>query len=294
MLNYNHLHYFHVAASEGSVAAAATRLGITQPTVSEQIRALEKTLGVTLFERTTTGLRLTRSGRVAHQHTSVIFGTGDRMIKALRDDPMDARRTLRVGVSTGVARSASADLLLPLFSLDGYLLSVRTSDTAELMRWLRSTELDVVLTETRPADSDMRGLELAELARSMLVAVALPDRSGFLSDASWEDVKIVRYRTESGSHWAIDNFLDEHDLTAHVVGEADDALLLVEAAARSGVVAFVPLSAAREAIAAGRLAVLTTVDSSDTPVHAVYSDGESSNIARRALALLAEHLANGV
>ncbi len=47
-INYNHLHYFHVAATEGSVAATATRLGVTQPTVSEQIRALERVLGVTL------------------------------------------------------------------------------------------------------------------------------------------------------------------------------------------------------------------------------------------------------
>jgi DNA-binding transcriptional LysR family regulator len=31
MLNYNHLNYFHVAATEGTLAAAASRLGVTQP-----------------------------------------------------------------------------------------------------------------------------------------------------------------------------------------------------------------------------------------------------------------------
>jgi len=51
MLNYNHLHYFHVAALEGSVAGAAVKLGVTQPTVSEQVRSLERALGVSLFER---------------------------------------------------------------------------------------------------------------------------------------------------------------------------------------------------------------------------------------------------
>jgi DNA-binding transcriptional LysR family regulator len=35
VLNFNHLYYFHVTASEGSVKAAADRLGVTQPTVSE-------------------------------------------------------------------------------------------------------------------------------------------------------------------------------------------------------------------------------------------------------------------
>ena len=42
VLNFNHLYYFHVTASEGSVKAAADRLGVTQPTVSEQLRMLEE------------------------------------------------------------------------------------------------------------------------------------------------------------------------------------------------------------------------------------------------------------
>jgi LysR family transcriptional regulator, transcriptional activator of nhaA len=50
VLNYNHLYYFHVTASEGSVARAAARLGIGVPTVSEQIRQLERELGIPLFE----------------------------------------------------------------------------------------------------------------------------------------------------------------------------------------------------------------------------------------------------
>jgi LysR family transcriptional activator of nhaA len=42
MLNYNHLYYFHVVATEGSFANAAERIGVTQPTVSEQVKALEQ------------------------------------------------------------------------------------------------------------------------------------------------------------------------------------------------------------------------------------------------------------
>jgi hypothetical protein len=65
VLNYNHLYYFYVVASERSVKAAADRLGVTQPTISEQIRLLERALGVPLFDRTPSGLQLTRSGREA-------------------------------------------------------------------------------------------------------------------------------------------------------------------------------------------------------------------------------------
>src|SRR3569833_920794 len=42
MLNYNHLYYFHTAAAEGSIAHAAHRLGVSQDTISEQVRTLER------------------------------------------------------------------------------------------------------------------------------------------------------------------------------------------------------------------------------------------------------------
>ncbi len=57
----------------------------------------------------------------------------------------------------------------------------------------------------------------------------------------------------SSSRWAVDSYLDEHGLRPRVVGEADDALLLIEAAARGGFIAFVPDSVARDPVAAGRL-----------------------------------------
>src|SRR5262245_54387725 len=83
MLNYNHLYYFHVAATEGSLSAAAVKLGVKQSTVSEQLRTLERTLHRTLFERTSGGMRLTAAGQIAYEHTSVVFRAGDRLLQAL-------------------------------------------------------------------------------------------------------------------------------------------------------------------------------------------------------------------
>src|SRR5262245_37107753 len=153
MLNYNHLYYFHVAANEGSVAGAAALMGVTQPTVSEQIRALERTLGVTLFERTATGLRLTEIGRLAHEHTSVMFGAGDRLVEALGYAPAALPRILRVGISAAVARSSAADFLMPLFAIDDCIPSIRSGGAVELIRELRSAEIDLVLTESPPPES---------------------------------------------------------------------------------------------------------------------------------------------
>jgi LysR family transcriptional activator of nhaA len=48
-LNYHHLLYFWTVVREGGVAAASRKLSLAQPTVSEQLRQLERSLGVELF-----------------------------------------------------------------------------------------------------------------------------------------------------------------------------------------------------------------------------------------------------
>jgi len=60
--DWNRARAFLVTAEEGSLSAAARALDMTQPTVGRQVSALEAELGVSLFERTNSGLILTQSG----------------------------------------------------------------------------------------------------------------------------------------------------------------------------------------------------------------------------------------
>lgn len=62
-LDWNRLRAFHASATTGSFSAAARQLGLTQPTLSRQIAALENDLSLLLFERTGRKLILTEAGR---------------------------------------------------------------------------------------------------------------------------------------------------------------------------------------------------------------------------------------
>ncbi len=283
MLNYNHLHYFHVAAVEGTVAGAADRLGVTQPTVSEQVRALERTLGVSLFERTATGLRLTDAGRLAYEHTSVMFRAGERLVESLGHAESSVPRSLRVGLSGSVARTTTSDLLMPLLALEDCVPSIQLGDTANLIRCLRDNELDLVLCETDPPEAHRRGLEIARVDETSLVAVAQPTLE---PTDDWQNVTVVQYRNSSSYHWEVETFLETKGYRPRIAAEVDDALFLVEAAARGGHVAFVPRSVARDAIAAGRLKILARLDPAHTGVFALYQDGEGSDLARKAVEVL--------
>ena len=50
-LNYNHLYYFYVIAHECSIKSACSKLNLTQPTISDQLKNLEEDLGQDLFYR---------------------------------------------------------------------------------------------------------------------------------------------------------------------------------------------------------------------------------------------------
>lgn len=66
--DWNQARAFLAAAEEGSLSAAARALGLTQPTLSRQVTGLEKTLGITLFERMPRALLLTRAGAELLEH----------------------------------------------------------------------------------------------------------------------------------------------------------------------------------------------------------------------------------
>jgi DNA-binding transcriptional LysR family regulator len=74
MLDSRHLATFHEVVRVGSYTAAARALGYTQPAVTQQMKALERTVGVPLFTRVGRGLRLTEAGEALSRHAEVILG----------------------------------------------------------------------------------------------------------------------------------------------------------------------------------------------------------------------------
>lgn len=282
MLNYNHLYYFHVTATEGTVARAAQRLGVGQPTVSEQIRALERALDTALFERTGGKLRLTDAGRTTLEHTSIMFRAGERLEQTLAGAKAPTPVSLRVGVSATVARSVAADFLMPLLSIEDCVPTVRSGECHELVRELRARDLDVVLCEVDPGIGDRPELDIVEIHKARLVAISTsqPD------DPAWNGANVILYRPSSVYRSHVDAHLESNNLRPRIAAETDDTSFMMTAVARGGFIAFVPWTVARDAVSAGRLQVLGEVAAGEIAVHALYHTTEQATIARRAVELL--------
>lgn len=93
---------FLSVADAGSISLAAERLRVTQPTLTFNLKKLEKSLGVSLFERTARGMRLTSYGQTLYEHSVVMKRLHTNALSAIERQ----RNDMDYGVSLGSGYTA--------------------------------------------------------------------------------------------------------------------------------------------------------------------------------------------
>ena len=103
-MNLHHLRIFHAVAQRRSITAAAADLLLSQPAISLQLKALEKQLGLPLFERGGPKLRLTHAGEVLHRAAVSILSAQDEAERAILElrDGTKGRLILGAGTTGGM------------------------------------------------------------------------------------------------------------------------------------------------------------------------------------------------
>lgn len=147
-MNYNHLFYFWAVARHGSVSKASAELQLSQPTISEQVRKLEQSLGVKLFERAGRGLRLSDAGQMMFSYAEQIFRLGKEMTEAVRGDANSAAMRLVIGVAQSLPTLAAFRLIAPALKCRESLHLSCIEDRVELLfARLALHQIDVVLSD---------------------------------------------------------------------------------------------------------------------------------------------------
>lgn len=220
--NFNHLYYFHVVASEGSLARAAARLHVTEPTISAQVRQLEQFVGHRLFIRTARGLRLTPKGEYTAEHTSLMFRAGQRLMQGLQPGATQTV-SLSIGVSSSVANTLAARVFVPLFA-DGILVQVRHGDHDYLLRDLLSRDIDILLGDRELVGRASRGLVTAEITRPRFVAVAPKQMARKVKrfPADLGAIPLVLYPPRSRYRWELERYFSDHGVEPRILGETED------------------------------------------------------------------------
>src|SRR5512141_353571 len=234
-LNYHHLFYFWTVARAGSIARASEELRLAQPTISNQLKTLESSLGVKLFERQGRRLVLTDVGRTVLRYADDIFRTGRELQRAVKGLPTGQRLRLVAGIVDVIPKRMASLLLQP--AVDAFpdlLLVCREGPLPELLAALAVHELDVVLADV-PASEQVKvrafNHRLGDCGTSFFAAPRLAGlRKGFPGSLAGAPTLLPAEGT--ALRRALDAWFASAGIVPRVAGEFDDSALMKDFGSR--------------------------------------------------------------
>jgi DNA-binding transcriptional LysR family regulator len=172
-MELRHLRYFLAVAEELNFTRAAERLGISQPPLTQQVKALEAELGVSLLDRSAYRIELTDAGRVFAAEAARILGDARSAVQAARRAASGATGRVRVGFTESASFNPLVTSTLRSFRSEfpAVEVSLEEHPSTELIVALREERIDAAFV--RPPLPAERGLTLDLLEKEPLV-VAVP------------------------------------------------------------------------------------------------------------------------
>lgn len=229
-LNYHHLFYFWTVAREGTITKAAQKLHLGQPAISTQLRQLESSLSVKLFQKNGRNLELTETGRLVYRYADEIFSLGRELTDMIKGHPTGKPLRFVVGIVDVVPKLIAKRLLEPALQLPEPLRLICYEDSLErLLGELALHNVDLVLSDT-PVTGAMKVRAFNHLLGESTIAVfgtkelARKYRKGF--PQSLNEAPFLLQGRASAVRRSLETWLDSHDLHPLIRAEFDDSALL--------------------------------------------------------------------
>jgi len=292
MLDLKPLRYFVAVAEEGHLTNAAARLGISQPPLSQQIRALEAQLGVALFERLPRGMALTDSGRALLDDARAIIARMEQAVDGVRRVSLGQEGRLAVGFTGSAAFHPFVPSVIRAFrdEAPAVQLNLDESSTAELLDAVREGRLDLAFVRgpygTTPDLTVERLLEEPMMVAfpSAHPAVRRKRRRIGLRDLADEPIILYRRHSGPGLYDAIVAACLAAGFSPRVVQEAPRMLSTLGLVAAGLGVSVVPQSLLRINLEGVVYVPLSGADGPRAPLSLAYRPGVHTGAAQRLIA----------
>lgn len=187
--DWNQLRAFAATARTGSMSRAARALGLTQPTLSRQIAALEAALGATLFERIGKSLALTDTGRALHAHARAMEDAAHAFAAEAQAQSGDIGGTVTVSMIDPYAVHLMPEIAARIGrEAPGIVLHIVATDS---LSDLRRREADIAIRHVRPTGDGLIGRLIGEgtagpyAAPDWIARHGLPNRPEEIAPAAY-------------------------------------------------------------------------------------------------------------
>ena len=255
-LNFHHLRYFHATARSGSLTAAAKRLNVSQSAMSVQLKQLEASLGVALFDREHKSLRLTEEGRMVLDYANTIFRTGEEMLATLQNKSGQFRKKLRIGAVTTLSRNFQLGFLHEAIDDNEVEVVIHSLSLREALAQLSAHQLDMVLSNRAvppSGGSAFRSDLVAEQPVSLLCHKRMRRRRAFRFPEDLQGVPMVLPTPSSDLRIWFDQIIERAGIALLIAAEADDMAMLRLLAREMPAIALLPSVVVKDELESGEL-----------------------------------------
>ncbi|MFI6468777.1 transcriptional regulator CynR [Streptomyces sp. NPDC050516] len=234
-----HLRYLLAVAAQGSFTRAAEELRISQPTLSQQIKQLERTVGVQLLDRTGRSVRLTDAGETYAHYARRALRDLAAAERAVLDTADLSRGSLRLAVTPTFTAYLVGPLVAELHTRHPKItLDVRELAQDRIEAGLLADELDLGIAFDGP---HLPGIEATALFTETLgLVVGAPAPEGVLTVRNLADRQLALLSGDFATRGHIDAYLGHHRVTPSIAVEANSIQALTEIVRRTPLATVLP------------------------------------------------------
>ena len=255
MLETKQLKIFKTIVEVGSFTRAGARLNLSQPAISQHIRALEEHLGVPVLLRVGKRARPTPAGEVLLHCAEQVLDKIEDAERLLAEQGVGGGGMVRIGGSDGTCQHLLPPVLKEFLGLFPKVqLQVTSGHSTSTLSRVLGGELDLGLV-TLPVETDR--IRVTEIGRDELVAIVPPDHAWVerrrIQAADFGSEPLILYDRESRMTDILLRFLLEEGIFPRVVTEVDQVAVVKELVRVGLGVAVLPAWSVRAEVESGEL-----------------------------------------
>ena len=284
-MDLKQLLYFKTVVEEGTISAAAKKLNLSQPPLSQQIKQLETEIGVKLMERGARKITLNAAGKALYEKACALLTLADQTVRELRDIHDGLEGTLTLGTISSSGAIILSEALPAFHSLHPHIrFELHEGTTFQVIDLLNAgiIELGVVRTPFHPD-----GFETHFLTSEPMAAVGNPsffegNPSDTVTLQALAAKPLIYYRRFES---LIEGTFDAAGLSPKAICKNDDARTSLMWAGAGIGIAIIPISASQIIASANTVCKSIDAKALNTQIAFIWKRGHTlSRIARDFLA----------
>ncbi|TMP71965.1 LysR family transcriptional regulator [Pseudoalteromonas sp. S1609] len=254
-LNYHHLYYFWSVARIGNLTQAAKELHLSQSALSTQIKQLEHTINIELFERKGRTLALTDMGKRVQMYANDIFTKGEELSSFIHKGVISQTQHLSIGVLNTLSRNFIEEFINPLMSNNEVRFTLTAGRMDGLLNGLAEHELDLVLTNKPIGFEHYDQLWQSQLVSRQPLAIVGPADKKIRGQfpTGYTDAQWVLPAKTSAIRDSFNALCARWQYQPKIKAEADDMAMLRLLARDSGALSVLPSVVVKDEIEQGLL-----------------------------------------